>query len=562
MTTPGRLIVFEGPDEVGKTTLVDAAVVALRAQGEEVLSLAFPGHEAGTLGAHVYRLHHAPGDFDLKHLAPASLQLLHIAAHIDALDRTILPALARGTTVVLDRFWWSTLVYGSVAGADRSTLEQMVALERSRWGQHLPEIVFLVQRRQPLKPVLDLAAWQRVTREYTALAKRENGRQRVVTIRNEDDLASVMERVRRAISPRSEAPTPRGNANAAAPRVNNVLSDLPLFEVRVALTPARPTVVYDTYWRFAAERQAIFFRKFHSLMPPWTRDPILAQYKFTNAYRASDRVSQYLIREVACVGDQSPDEIFFRVLIFKTFNRIETWKLLKSKLGAVRYADYRFEDYDRVLTEAMALGQTIYSAAYIMTSGRSAYGSDRKHRNHLHLIEAMMRDELPQQITEARSMREVYEKLLSYPTLGPFLAYQYATDINYTRLTAFSEMEFVVPGPGARDGLHKCFDNFGGLTEADLIRLVTDRQNVEFERLGIVFPSLWGRPLQLIDCQNLFCEVDKYARVRHPEVGGLSGRTRIKQRYEPTKKPLTFWYPPAWGLNDRIAKGIPDVPRL
>ena len=173
-----------------------------------------------------------------------------------------------------------------------------------------------------------------------------------------------------------------------------------------------------------------------------------------------------------------------------------------------------------------------------------------------------MRDELPQQITEAKSMREVYEKLLSYPTVGPFLAYQYATDINYTRLTDFSEMEFVVPGPGARDGLHKCFASFGGLTEADLIRLVTERQNVEFERLGIAFPSLWGRPLQLIDCQNLFCEVDKYARVKHPEMEGLSGRTRIKQRYEPTRKPLHFWYPPAWSLNDRIAKGVPDVPTL
>ena len=562
MSTPGRLIVFEGPNEVGKTTLVDAAVTALRARGGEVVSLAFPGHEAGTLGALVYQLHHAPGEFGLKDLAPASLQLLHIAAHIDALDRTILPALARGKTVVLDRFWWSTLVYGSVAGADRSILEQMVAMEKGRWAQHRPEVVFLVQRRQPLKPVPDFLIWGRVAREYAALAKRENVHQRVIRIYNEDNLANAIKRVQRAIMPRLKAPAAVENGKPAVLHANDALTDLPLFDVSVALTPAKPTVVYDSYWRFAAERQAIFFRKLRSAAPPWTRDPILAQYKFTNAYRASDRASQYLIKEVAYVGDQSPDEIFFRLLVFKTFNRIETWELLKSKLGAVRYADYRFEDYDRVLTEAMARGQTIYSAAYIMTSGRSAYGSDRKHRNHLRLIEAMMRDELPQQITEAKSMREVYEKLLSYPTVGPFLAYQYATDINYTRLTDFSEMEFVVPGPGARDGLHKCFASFGGLTEADLIRLVTERQNVEFERLGIAFPSLWGRPLQLIDCQNLFCEVDKYARVKHPEMEGLSGRTRIKQRYEPTRKPLHFWYPPAWSLNDRIAKGVPDVPAL
>ena len=60
--------------------------------------------------------------------------------------------------------------------------------------------------------------------------------------------------------------------------------------------PLKPTEVYDSYWRFAAERQDVFFRRLHRLPPPWTDDPVLRAHKFTNAYRASDRVSQYLIR--------------------------------------------------------------------------------------------------------------------------------------------------------------------------------------------------------------------------------------------------------------------------
>src|SRR5258707_9985183 len=40
-----------------------------------------------------------------------------------------------------------------------------------------------------------------------------------------------------------------------------------------------------------------------------------------------------------------------------------------------------------------------------------------------------------------------------------------------------------------------------------------------------------SRRLQLIDCQNLFCEVDKYARVAHPNIAGRTGRTRIKQKF-------------------------------
>ena len=151
-------------------------------------------------------------------------------------------------------------------------------------------------------------------------------------------------------------------------------------------------------------------------------------------------------------------------------------------------------------------------------------------------------------------MGRAFELLRSYPTIGDFLAYQYVTDLNYGTLTHFSEMEFVMPGPGARDGIRKCFTDLGGLTEGEVIRVIAERQASEFVRLGLSFETLWGRPLQLIDCQNLFCEVDKYARVKHPEVTGRTGRTRIKQRYKECKKDLTYWYPPKWGINETAAK--------
>ena len=59
-------------------------------------------------------------------------------------------------------------------------------------------------------------------------------------------------------------------------------------------------------------------------------------------------------------------------------------------------------------------------------------------------------------------------------------------------------MDFVVPGPGARDGIRKCFVDPGGLNEPELIRLMADLQEQEFERLSLNFQSLWGRQLQLI----------------------------------------------------------------
>jgi NTP pyrophosphatase (non-canonical NTP hydrolase) len=320
--------------------------------------------------------------------------------------------------------------------------------------------------------------------------------------------------------------------------------------------------VYDTYWRFAAERQQVFFRRLEGKELPWTSDPIIREYKFTNAYRASDRASQYLIRHVIYRDDLpgEPEEVVFRTLLFKVFNRIDTWELLEESVGRVTYADYSFKRYDQILTRAMGRGKKIYSAAYIMPSGGSL-GHDRKHRNHLALIERMMADDLPSQLGEATSMQKAFDLLRAYPTIGDFLAYQYVTDLNYSTVTDFTETEFVVPGPGAVDGIRKCFKDTAGMPDAEVIKFMADRQEVEFERLGIDFRTLWGRRLQLIDCQNLFCEVDKYARVQHPDIGGVSGRTRIKQKFRPSHDPIRYWYPPKWGINDAVTVSLEAAAR-
>lgn len=322
------------------------------------------------------------------------------------------------------------------------------------------------------------------------------------------------------------------------------------------LAPVVTTEVYDTYWRFAAERQAIFFRRIAAPLSLWTEDPILIRHKFTNAYRASDRVSQFLIKQVIYSGPTTANDVFFRTILFKLFNKIETWQLLERSLGEISWERFSYDRYVRVLDEAMARGQRIYSAAYIMPMA-TRFEGDRKHETHLQLLEHMVRSGAPQEMARARSLRAAFDVLRAFPMMGDFLAYQFVTDLNYSELINFSEMDFVVPGPGARDGLRKCFKNFGGLSESDLIRLVAERQELEFERLDLRFKSLWGRPLQLIDCQNLFCEVDKYARVAHPDVAGVTGRTRIKQVFEPNPSPVSYWYPPKWGLNDKVAAGLP-----
>lgn len=314
------------------------------------------------------------------------------------------------------------------------------------------------------------------------------------------------------------------------------------------------TPVFDTYWKFAAERQKIFFNRFSGLKFPWTEDPILQKYKFTNAYRASDRVSQYLIKEVIYgVNKYSPEDMFFRIMLFKLFNKIETWEYLQNELGDISYKDYRYEQYDKLLSEALAQKKKIYSAAYIMPSGLKAFGNAKKHQNNLKLLERMMHDHLPQKIRALKKMEQLYQLLLSYPTIGKFLAFQYCIDINYSELCDFSEMSFVVAGPGATNGIKKCFENTHGYSDEDIIKYVTESQENEFQRLGLNFQTLWGRPLQLIDCQNLFCETDKYARVAFPSPPGTPERKRIKQLFV-EHGAIEYFYPPKWNINQFIKR--------
>jgi hypothetical protein len=309
------------------------------------------------------------------------------------------------------------------------------------------------------------------------------------------------------------------------------------------------TPVYDAYWQFAYNRQEVFFNRMIEKSAPWTNDPVLQKYKFTNVYRVEDRVSQYLIRNVIYTADDfSPEDTLFRILLFKLFNKIETWQTLERSVGRIAYSSYNRNAYRAVFQAITESKEKLYSAAYIMPSGKTSFGFNRKFENNLSLLELMMSEGISGKIAKIRSLKELYEVLLSYPTIGKFLAFQFAIDINYSELCDFSEMSFVVAGPGARRGIEKCF-NIDKPNYEDLIRYVADKQIDEFDNRGLPFRTLFGRPLQLIDCQNLFCETDKYARVAFPDASSKTERTRIKQNFKPHSEPINYFFPPKWGLR-------------
>lgn len=315
------------------------------------------------------------------------------------------------------------------------------------------------------------------------------------------------------------------------------------------VTPLARPAVEAAYWRLAAERQAIFHKRAVGVPAPWTSDPVLLNYKFCNAYRASDRVSQFLIRRVIYVDQNlSPESLLLRIVLFRLFSRIDTWVGLEAATGGVSVGNFDFERYDAILARLRSQGP-IYTSAFILSASPS-FGHTVKHRNHLALVQRMLSTGLSRKVAKAASLRSVYESLLDYPLIGPFMAYQIAVDINYSELTDFSENDFTVAGPGALRGIAKVFDDLSGLSPSQVIMYMVACQEDAFLRHGLSFRDLFGRSLHAIDCQNLFCEVDKYSRQAFPEL--RSNRVKIKARFRQSAAPLHLFYPPKWQINQRV----------
>ncbi len=305
--------------------------------------------------------------------------------------------------------------------------------------------------------------------------------------------------------------------------------------------------VYDLYWYFAYERQNIFIKKGEGELHPWTNDKILSEYKFCNSYRVNDRVSQYLLKNVIYTDKKYSDEdIIFRIILFKLFNKESTWELLENNIGDIKLSTFDFDKYSNSLESAISSRKAIYNDAYISCATK-AYGYDRKHQNHLALIQKMfIIDKIQFKIIQSKTMEEAFSILRSYPLIGNFMAYQLVTDINYSDVVDFSEMEFTVAGPGSERGIKKCFENINGYTKEEIIKYMCHNQEKEFARLGLDFKRIGDRPLQYIDCQNLFCELDKYCREALP--GLKSNRTKIKKKYVSKNKEIDYFYPPKWNI--------------
>ena len=231
-------------------------------------------------------------------------------------------------------------------------------------------------------------------------------------------------------------------------------------------------------------------------------------------------------------------EVVFRVVLFNLFTKIETWELLVKNLGPLTWKKYSRSRYIKVLSAAANGGKTLYTGAFIKPAPRFGYAEN--FRNHLCLLEVLMENDFPGKLLCAPYMADVFEYLVSFPSMGEFSAYQLMLSLSYTNVLNFHRNDFVITGPGSMSGLKKLFGrSMDGHSHdpsfaIEVMRYLADTQKQHFKRLGLAFSGLGPNklPMDVSDIEHTLCEVDKYCRIAHPQLKGK--RTNITRSFAPS----------------------------
>ena len=261
------------------------------------------------------------------------------------------------------------------------------------------------------------------------------------------------------------------------------------------------------YFDFLNERHLIYLKKLRGEEFPWTTDPILQKYKFTNVFRENDRTTVWF-RENVREDMRDEIEVALATIIFRWFNLIETGKvLLEHELYRNWDSDYCYqvlEDQPQWVT-----------GAYIIKTPNGM----NKLKGVCWCIDQIANDgnKFIDSMHEAKgNLKHLWDVLMPYPYMGPFMAYEVVTDWRHTFLgdEATDIMTWGNPGPGAKRGLNRIHGR-------PLDKNIKSSINIGEMQILLELSHEWlhGQVpnLEMRDVEHTLCEFDKYERVRNGE---------------------------------------------
>lgn len=275
---------------------------------------------------------------------------------------------------------------------------------------------------------------------------------------------------------------------------------------------------FDDFARFVVERHRIYRRRLNGDPRPWTGDPILRDYKFTNVYRELDRVTVW-IREHIREPFANEEHLWFALVIARLINHPDTLAEFTGWVGSWHKAAFL-----KVMHARQAAGLNTYNAAYIVSTG--GISMNKAEHLALHVLDPMWKDRKKLTPQKGQSLQSYYDILMSYNGMGRFIAAQVLADLKYaTPLDKAKDWwTFVSSGPGSRKGMSYLIGEGPSLNWRE-----HEWKDALMELAVLMKPIIDENdmpPLHNQDLQNCLCEFSKWSRTK-------AGTGRPKQKFNP-----------------------------
>lgn len=268
---------------------------------------------------------------------------------------------------------------------------------------------------------------------------------------------------------------------------------------------------------FINERHHIYLKRSAGEPFPWTLDPIMQKFKFTNVFRELDRGTVFC-REHIREPYAQHCELFFNIAIYRRYNHYPTFESVGyvfnyeglAKDQIIANIRGRIRDHKAVYTSAHMLCGMISDDNGIPIPDRTsqiwdyAFGKLWEKRKELEPV-------------SGDCLESAFFKCLNarIPAFGPFIWYEVITDLRHTRYlnNASDIMTWANPGPGAARGLARICNVFQKGKPVPIPRS---------QQLDLMRKLLWNSmnwranyvpSLEMRDIEHSLCEWDKYERV-------------------------------------------------
>lgn len=273
--------------------------------------------------------------------------------------------------------------------------------------------------------------------------------------------------------------------------------------------------------KFVEERWSIHVKRSRGAAAPWTKDPILQKYRFTNVRREDDRVTVHVHEWAEHLSSASDADLWFAFYIARVFNKPATLDAIGTPLPWTAAAKRRTYD---VLKRAQAADQRLFNAAYIVSSHGRATTS--KVEYYMEIFDELWARRAYTRPKEGDTLEAFFNRLCEQPGIGGFMGAQVVADIKqYKPLSNASDFyTFARSGPGSRRGMNWVIGN-------DPRMHWNEREwHVALMALSSQLNSNLTCVLDAQNLQNCLCEYSKYCKVKH-----LEGRA--KQLFRPDPQP-------------------------